>query len=223
MTNKELVEYFNLSNHMDYTELGSRISKYLASDLPNKVDTVVELLEMVNELDWELYQYNEVLHQKKYSELYASIISTYALNPKLGKVPSELTQLDIKLRSESDTEKITKIVDHTFIPLMLNLLLQFSLDKKLLKILNVILVTRKICLKYHKKVKLTLDADRFRRIKIKYADEVAYFGFTKAFTEDELKNEYRKLARIHHPDVGGDAQEFVKLKQYYDNLSKLFG
>lgn len=223
MTDTELVSKFNLSSNINYSELSKKITDYLASDEPNKVDTVMELIEIVNELDWELYQYSEILHQKRYSELYSSIISTYALNPKLGKVPTNLTQLDIKLRSEENTEKIVKIIDHTFIPLMLNLLLKFELDKQLLKILNIILVTRKICIKYHKKVKLTLDNDKFRRLKMKYYTEITYFGFTKPFTEDELRKEYKARALKVHPDrIGGDHSEFVKLKQYYDNLSKIF-
>ena len=222
MTNKELIEYFNLSQNINYSDLGVKIHQYLSSDIPHKVDTVVELIGIVNELDWELYQYNEELQRKPYSELYSSIISAFALNPSLGNVPPELTQLDIKLRREDDTDKITLIIDKTFIPLMLNLLLKFNLDKQLLKLLNIILVTRKICLKYHKKVKLTLDADKFRRIRLKYRAEVDYFGFKASFTEDDLKAAYRRLSLKLHPDRGGDPREFIKMKQYYDTLSKLF-
>lgn len=222
MTSKELIDRFNLSEKINYDDLSKKINEYLATDEPNKVDTIIQLVETVTELDWQLYQYKELLMQKRYSELYSSIISAYALNSKLGKVPSELTQLDIKLRSEEDDTKIAKLIDSAFIPLILNLLLKFSLDLTLLKLLDVILVTRQVCFKYHKKVKLTLDADKFRRLKNKYYKEITYFGFTNNFTEEQLKAVYRKKVMVLHPDHGGDPREFIKMREYYQTLSKLF-
>lgn len=223
MKSSELVAKFNLSDNIDYSELGHKITEYLGSDLPNKVDTIMELLAMVVELNWELYQYNELLHSKKYSELYSMIVSTFALNPSLGKVPSELTQLDIKLRRETNSDKIRKIIDGTFIPVILNLLLRFNLDIGVLKVLDVIMVTREVCIKYHKKVKLTLDIEKFKRIKAQYRDEINYFGFTSMFTEDELKKAYRKKALIVHPDrESGSQAEFVKCLEAYHKLLKIF-
>lgn len=35
----------------------------------------------------------------------------------------------------------------------------------------------------------------------------------------EIKSAYRKLARIHHPDLGGDATTFAQINKAYDVLS----
>lgn len=41
-------------------------------------------------------------------------------------------------------------------------------------------------------------------------------------TESELKRQWRKLASIHHPDRGGDAEVFKTLKKaYLDACKKL--
>lgn len=39
-------------------------------------------------------------------------------------------------------------------------------------------------------------------------------------TSDKLKNVYRKLAKLHHPDTGGDAATMAKINRAYDVLSK---
>jgi len=36
---------------------------------------------------------------------------------------------------------------------------------------------------------------------------------------EEIKQQYRILARIHHPDMGGDAEKFKKIKLAYEVLS----
>lgn len=35
------------------------------------------------------------------------------------------------------------------------------------------------------------------------------------FTKDELKHSFRTLAFKCHPDTGGDAKEFIKIKEAY--------
>lgn len=32
----------------------------------------------------------------------------------------------------------------------------------------------------------------------------------------EVKSAYRKLALIHHPDLGGDAEQFIRIRRYYE-------
>lgn len=223
MNNTELVSKFNLSSNIDYSDLGKRIENYLSDESnPDRMEVTVRVIKTTIELDWELFQYDELLRSKKYSELYSIIISTYALNKKLGKIPTELTQLDIKLRRETDTDKVIDIVNSVFLPMILNLILKFNIDKSLMKIFDVILVTREVCIKYHKKVKLTLDENKFKRLKAMYAVEISYFGFKGKFTENDLKNEYRRRVKITHPDLGGDPKKFMELKENYDKLMKIF-
>lgn len=44
----------------------------------------------------------------------------------------------------------------------------------------------------------------------------AALGFTQRPTsEDEVKHQYRRLAKVLHPDAGGDAKDFIALKENY--------
>ncbi len=38
---------------------------------------------------------------------------------------------------------------------------------------------------------------------------------------DEIKHQYRTLARIHHPDLGGDEEKFKRIKFAYEILSDI--
>ena len=40
------------------------------------------------------------------------------------------------------------------------------------------------------------------------SDPYEALGLQRGATEDEVKKTYRKLAREHHPDKGGDAEKF---------------
>jgi hypothetical protein len=42
--------------------------------------------------------------------------------------------------------------------------------------------------------------------------------FQSVATVEELKREYKKLAKKYHPDLGGSHQEFINLKKEYDDL-----
>lgn len=42
------------------------------------------------------------------------------------------------------------------------------------------------------------------------------FGLTSEATEEELKTAFRKLVLIHHPDVGGDPEEFILDKSNFE-------
>ena len=57
-------------------------------------------------------------------------------------------------------------------------------------------------------------------------DSVLKIGFTNNWWEilgikidageKEIKNAYKSMARIHHPDSGGDAKKFQKIREAYD-------
>jgi len=44
-------------------------------------------------------------------------------------------------------------------------------------------------------------------------------GVKKTATADEIKKAFRKLARKHHPDAGGDEEKFKELNEAYETLS----
>ena len=43
-------------------------------------------------------------------------------------------------------------------------------------------------------------------------------GVSKTATQDEIKQAYKKLAKQHHPDKGGDTEVFQKIQTAYDNV-----
>jgi DnaJ-class molecular chaperone len=49
-------------------------------------------------------------------------------------------------------------------------------------------------------------------------DHYKTLGISKDATDDQIKQAYRKLAREHHPDKGGNKEEFQKIQQAYDIL-----
>jgi len=44
-------------------------------------------------------------------------------------------------------------------------------------------------------------------------------GLDRDASQDEIKKAYRKLAREHHPDKGGDPEKFKKVQEAYETLS----
>lgn len=44
-------------------------------------------------------------------------------------------------------------------------------------------------------------------------------GVPEDATEAEIKKAYKRLAAKHHPDKGGDAEEFDRIKDAYDHLT----
>ena len=50
-------------------------------------------------------------------------------------------------------------------------------------------------------------------------DYYQILGVDKTATEQEIKSAYRKLAMQHHPDRGGDAEQFQKISEAYATLS----
>jgi len=51
------------------------------------------------------------------------------------------------------------------------------------------------------------------------ADPYGVLGVAKTASEEEIKKAYRKLAIKHHPDKGGDPEQFKKVQGAYDILS----
>jgi DnaJ-class molecular chaperone len=51
------------------------------------------------------------------------------------------------------------------------------------------------------------------------SDYYNILGISKSASDDEIKNSYRKLARTHHPDKGGDKDKFQKIQEAYETLS----
>ena len=50
-------------------------------------------------------------------------------------------------------------------------------------------------------------------------DYYEILGVKRDSTEKEIKKAYRELCKIHHPDKGGDAEEFKKISRAYETLS----
>lgn len=44
-------------------------------------------------------------------------------------------------------------------------------------------------------------------------------GVNKNSSQEEIKQKYKSLAQIHHPDKGGDEEKFKQINQAYDILS----
>ena len=44
-------------------------------------------------------------------------------------------------------------------------------------------------------------------------------GVSRTATQDEIKKAFRKLARTHHPDAGGDEAKFKEINEAYEVLS----
>lgn len=49
-------------------------------------------------------------------------------------------------------------------------------------------------------------------------DYYSILGVAKNASQDEIKKAYRKLAAKHHPDRGGNEQQFKKVQEAYDTL-----
>jgi len=51
-------------------------------------------------------------------------------------------------------------------------------------------------------------------------DPYSILGVNQGASEDEIKKAYRKKAMKHHPDKGGDPNEFKRIQNAYDRLTK---
>ena len=49
-------------------------------------------------------------------------------------------------------------------------------------------------------------------------DPFKVLGLKRSASDEDIKTKYRELILIHHPDKGGDHDEFLKVQQAYDFL-----
>ena len=71
--------------------------------------------------------------------------------------------------------------------------------------------------------KLLLYKAKQNRIKYdqwisKMAKHYAALQLTPSATEEEIKRRYRRLARLHHPDLGGDKEAMQRIAEAYDAI-----
>lgn len=52
-------------------------------------------------------------------------------------------------------------------------------------------------------------------------DDYTTLGIKRGASSDEIKKAYRSLAQKHHPDKGGDAEQFKKINAAYDALKNV--
>ena len=56
----------------------------------------------------------------------------------------------------------------------------------------------------------------------KYDLPKEFNGLRRSKSEEELRKEYKKLVRIHHPDKGGSTSMFQRLQNLYERLCNSF-
>jgi hypothetical protein len=56
--------------------------------------------------------------------------------------------------------------------------------------------------------------------KMSYQEALSVFGVQSGYTEEEIKNRYKKLAVTNHPDKGGSDGEMTKINNAYDILKR---
>ena len=53
------------------------------------------------------------------------------------------------------------------------------------------------------------------------SDHYSILEIERTSTPEQIKTAYRKLARKHHPDKGGDPEKFKKISEAYSILSDI--
>lgn len=48
--------------------------------------------------------------------------------------------------------------------------------------------------------------------------EYVILGLDEDVTNEEIKNRYRSLIKLYHPDKGGDPKEFMKIRKAYEMI-----
>lgn len=66
---------------------------------------------------------------------------------------------------------------------------------------------------------LRAELERFNR-SLLHMSPHAVLGVSGIATQEEIKAAYRRLAMKHHPDRGGDPEEFQRVKTAYEQLMK---
>lgn len=54
--------------------------------------------------------------------------------------------------------------------------------------------------------------------KLTLSEARQYLGLDPTATKNQAKSAFRAMAKIHHPDVGGDAEKFALINEAYDVL-----
>lgn len=49
----------------------------------------------------------------------------------------------------------------------------------------------------------------------------AFLQFAQHTSKEELQKRYRELCKVYHPDAGGSEEQFVALKEAYDECTKI--
>lgn len=65
-----------------------------------------------------------------------------------------------------------------------------------------------VFLAIHKNTKKTIKANEYSEI----------LGVNPDATDEEIKKVYRQKSKIHHPDMGGNMHDFLKIQEAYENL-----
>ena len=42
-------------------------------------------------------------------------------------------------------------------------------------------------------------------------------------TQEQIKTQFRRLAKVHHPDCGGNAEDFIRIRAAYEQATSAFG
>ena len=49
-------------------------------------------------------------------------------------------------------------------------------------------------------------------------DPFKVLGLKRSASDEDIKTKYRELILVHHPDKGGDQEEFIRIQEAYDFL-----
>ena len=49
-------------------------------------------------------------------------------------------------------------------------------------------------------------------------DPFKVLGLKRSASDEDIKTKYRELILVHHPDKGGDHEEFIRIQEAYDFL-----
>ena len=58
-----------------------------------------------------------------------------------------------------------------------------------------------------------------KRLLVREEKMYEVLGVTRDASDEDIKKAYKKLAMVHHPDRGGDAEQFKKVSEAYEVLS----
>jgi curved DNA-binding protein CbpA len=59
---------------------------------------------------------------------------------------------------------------------------------------------------------------QFTSASTEYLGSYATLGLSAGSSEDQIKSAYRKLVKLHHPDLGGETERFVRIQRAYEFL-----